>query len=795
MHNENHTTKRPPRRGPGMGPAPAEKAKDFKSAVKRLFKELKDFRPLIAFALILAALSSILSIIAPNKLSDLTDKISEGLVINTKNFEEITEKVTENLGEEQLKTTIPAILAINLNEETTKEVMTSSTIEEAEKQKFQNMLASLQTEDGQKEMLNTLSELSDETLKIILPTSNYQDKTINTEDKIQLLRTIQIFSNQDNTKDTNIIIPESLQNILFTEFTIDGETISPKDQANYLSVLGTLNKKDATTKELYGKLDQLPANIKKVIEPTMNMDGIKKIALFLTIIYLCSALFNYIESISMTNVANKFARKLRSNISNKINKLPLKYFDRHQSGDILSRVTNDVDTIAQSMNQSLSTLVSAITLFVGTVIMMFVTNWIMAITAIVSSLLGFIFMFAILGKSQKYFVARQVELGNLNSHIEEVYSGLNVVKAYNGKKESDQKFDELNKKVYECNRKSQFLSGLMHPMMNFIGNFGYVAVCIVGALLTMNDLTTFGVIVAFIMYIRLFTSPLSQIAQAMTSLQSTAAASERVFEFMDEEEMSSQKQIKKVLDKKKVKGKIEFENVVFKYDGNDTPTIKNFSAIAKPGQKVAIVGPTGAGKTTMVNLLMKFYEINSGDIKIDGVSTKELTRENIHDLFTMVLQDTWLFNGTIKENIIYNRKNVTDKQVEEVCKTVGVSHFINTLSEGYDSIINDNDSVSAGQRQLITIARGMIEDAPFLILDEATSNVDTRTEELVQKAMDKLTEGRTSFIIAHRLSTIKNADLILVMKDGNIIETGTHNQLLKKNGFYAELYNSQFQNE
>ena len=795
MHNENHTTKRPPRRGPGMGPAPAEKAKDFKSAVKRLFKELKDFRPLIAFALILAALSSILSIIAPNKLSDLTDKISEGLVINTKNFEEITEKVTENLGEEQLKTTIPTILAINLNEETTKEVMTSSTIEEAEKQKFQNMLASLQTEDGQKEMMNTLSELSDETLKIILPTSNYQDKTINTEDKIQLLRTIQIFSNQDNTKDTNIIIPESLQNILFTEFTIDGEIISPKDQANYLSVLGTLNKKDATTKELYGKLDQLPANIKKVIEPTMNMDGIKKIALFLTIIYLCSALFNYIESISMTNVANKFARKLRSNISNKINKLPLKYFDRHQAGDILSRVTNDVDTIAQSMNQSLSTLVSAITLFVGTVIMMFVTNWIMAITAIVSSLLGFIFMFAILGKSQKYFVARQVELGNLNSHIEEVYSGLNVVKAYNGKKESDQKFDELNKKVYECNRKSQFLSGLMHPMMNFIGNFGYVAVCIVGALLTMNDLTTFGVIVAFIMYVRLFTSPLSQIAQAMTSLQSTAAASERVFEFMDEEEMSNQKQIKKVLDKKKVKGKIEFENVVFKYDGNDTPTIKNFSAIAKPGQKVAIVGPTGAGKTTMVNLLMKFYEINSGDIKIDGVSTKELTRENIHELFTMVLQDTWLFNGTIKENIIYNRKNVTDKQVEEVCKTVGVSHFINTLSEGYDSIINDNDSVSAGQRQLITIARGMIEDAPFLILDEATSNVDTRTEELVQKAMDKLTEGRTSFIIAHRLSTIKNADLILVMKDGNIIETGTHNQLLKKNGFYAELYNSQFQNE
>ena len=445
------------------------------------------------------------------------------------------------------------------------------------------------------------------------------------------------------------------------------------------------------------------------------------------------------------------------------------------------------------MNQSLSTLVSAITLFIGTIIMMFVTNWIMAITAIVSSLLGFVFMFLILGKSQKYFTARQVELGNLNSHIEEIYSGLNVVKAYNGKKESDQKFDELNKKVYECNRKRQFLSGLMPPMMNFIGNFGYVAVCIVGALLTMNDLTTFGVIVAFIAYVRLFTSPLSQIAQAMTSLQSTAAASERVFEFLDEEEMPSEENKTKVLDRKKVKGKIEFNQVVFQYDGNDKPTIHNFSAVAKPGQKVAIVGPTGAGKTTMVNLLMKFYEINGGDIKIDGVSINDLTRENVHSLFTMVLQDTWLFNGTIKENIIYNRENINMGRVEEVCDTVGISHFINTLSDGYDTVISDNDSVSAGQRQLITIARGMLSNSPFLILDEATSNVDTRTEELVQKAMDKLTEGKTSFIIAHRLSTIKNADLILVMKDGNIVEQGKHNELIKKNGFYADIYNSQFQ--
>ena len=425
--------------------------------------------------------------------------------------------------------------------------------------------------------------------------------------------------------------------------------------------------------------------------------------------------------------------------------------------------------------------------------MMFVTNWILAITAIVASLIGFIGMILILKKSQKYFVARQENLGNLNGHIEEVYSGLNVVKAYNGRKKADEEFDKLNQKVCDSNRKSQFFSGLMMPIMNFIGNFGYVAVCIVGALLAADGSISFGVIVAFITYVRLFTSPLSQIAQAMTSLQSTAAASERVFEFVDEEEMTNQSNITKTLDRKDVKGKIEFKNVVFQYDNNDKPTIKDFTATALPGQKVAIVGPTGAGKTTMVNLLMKFYNINSGDIKIDGVSTKDLTRENIHDLFTMVLQDTWLFNGTIKENIIYNRQNVTDEMVKEVCKEVGLHHFIKTLPNGYDSKISDNDSVSAGQRQLLTIARGMIHDAPFLILDEATSNVDTRTEELVQKAMDKLTEGKTSFIIAHRLSTIKNADLILVMKDGNIIEQGNHEQLIAQKGFYADLYNSQFE--
>ena len=531
----------------------------------------------------------------------------------------------------------------------------------------------------------------------------------------------------------------------------------------------------------------------QIIMPEINMDAIKSIAISLVILYLFSAICTFIQSICMTEVANNFARSLRTRISVKINKLPLSYFDRHRSGDTLSRVTNDVDTIAQTMNQSLGTLVSNITLFLGSIIMMFYTNWIMALTAILSSLLGFMGMFAVLAKSQKYFVAKQEELGNLNGHIEEVYSGLNVVKAYNGKKESDKKFDEYNQKVCEANRKSQFLSGIMQPIMNFIGNFGYVAVCIVGALLTMNNIISFGVIIAFITYVRLFTNPLSQIAQSMTSLQSTAAASERVFEFLDEKEMADQSKINKTLDKNNVKGKIEFDNVVFQYDNNDKPTIKNFTATAEPGQKIAIVGPTGAGKTTMVNLLMKFYDINSGDIRIDGVSTKELSRENIHSLFTMVLQDTWLFEGTVKENIIYNQKNVSDERVKEVCKEVGLDHFIRTLPKGYDSYLSENDSVSAGQRQLLTIARGMIQDSPFLILDEATSNVDTRTEELVQVAMDKLTEGRTSFIIAHRLSTIKNADLILVMKDGNIVEQGNHEQLMAKNGAYAELYNSQFE--
>lgn len=578
---------------------------------------------------------------------------------------------------------------------------------------------------------------------------------------------------------------------LVNEFKYKGVLISKEDQIKFIDILSEM-KNNKVTDDSLKKLDEMPKSIKTFIEPKMNMNSLKTKSIILAIIYLLNSLFVYIEGIIMAYVGIGYSKKLRQNISRKINKLPLKYFDTHETGDVLSRVTNDVDTIGINMSNTITSLVTNVTLFLGSIVMMFVTNPIMALTAISASILGFILSFFLLKKSQKYFVQRQKELGDLNGHIEEIYSGHNVVKAYNGEESALLEFDQINERLYDCNRKSQFLSGIMQPLMNFIGNFGYVAVCVVGALLVMNGKTTFGVIVAFMIYVRLFTNPLSRIAQAMTTMQSILAAAERVFEFTSEEELADESHIKGKIEKKDAKGNIEFKNVSFGYTPDKT-IIKNFSAKIKAGEKIAIVGPTGAGKTTMVNLLMKFYEINSGDIIIDGESIKNLTRENIHDLFCMVLQNTWLFDGSIKDNIRYNSDDISDETIWEACRIVGIDHFINTLPDGIDSLVGDNDIISSGQKQLLTIARGMIEDAPFLILDEATSNVDTRTEELVQKAMDKLTKGRTSFIIAHRLSTIKNADLILVMNEGNIVEQGNHEDLLKKNGFYAKLYNSQFQ--
>lgn len=651
-----------------------EKVKDFKGTLIRIFNNLKKWKYILILSCILAMFGAILSTIAPNKLADVTDVITNGIKPNINNIEIINKAIINNKEHKEIE--------------------------------------------------------------------------------------------------------------------IDGVTINVKDQQEYLKVLSNIDK-NTSNEELIKKLDELPKSIKKIIEPKMNKKDLKKKSIILGIIYILQSLFSYIVGIMMSYVGIGYSKKLRNIVNKKINKLPLRYFDNHETGDILSRVTNDIDIIGINMSNNITSLVTNITLFLGSIIMMFVTNYIMALTAIFSSIFGFIGSFVILKKSQKYFVSRQKEIGKLNGHIEEIYSGHNVVKAYNGEKEALEEFNKINDKLYNSNRKSQFLSGIMQPLMTFIGNFGYVAVCVVGALLVMNNKTTFGVIVAFMIYIKLFTNPLSRLAQSMTSMQLIAAAAERVYEFMDEEEVSNELDIKDKLNKKDAVGNIEFKNVRFGYEKNKI-IIKDFNAKVKHGQKIAIVGPTGAGKTTMVNLLMKFYEINSGDIIIDNKSIKDLSRENIHNLFTMVLQDTWLFDGTIKENLLFNNKKISDEKLWEICKQVEIDHFIKTLPGGMDSMINDNDSISLGQKQLLTIARGMIADAPFLILDEATSNVDTRTEELVQKAMDKLMNGKTSFIIAHRLSTIKNADLILVMKDGNIIEQGTHEELIKKKGFYEELYSSQF---
>lgn len=542
-----------------------------------------------------------------------------------------------------------------------------------------------------------------------------------------------------------------------------------------------------------GKVRDIINEITIGLTSTINMEVIKDITLFLAVMYILGAIFHYVEAYLMAIMTNKLSKNLRNKISVKINKIPLKYFDSTSYGDILSRVTNDVDTISRTLSESVSDLVSSIVLFIGVVLVMFITNPVMAITGILASLIGFSLLAFILAKSQKYYEIQQKELGNLNGHIEEAYSGHNVVKVYNNVENSKDEFEKINEKMFNSSIKSHFLSGLMPPIMGFIGNFGYVAICIVGSILVINGKINVATIVSFMMYTRLFTSPLSTIAQGFIELQSAAAASERVSEFLSESELEDESSKTLVLDRNKVEGNIEFNHVVFGYD-DDKNIIKDFNVSVEKGEKVAIVGPTGAGKTTMVNLLMRFYEIKNGSITIDGVNTKDITRENVHDLFCMVLQDTWVFEGTIKENIIYNRKNITDNEVEDACRVVGLDHFIKTLPLGYDTVLGDIESLSAGQKQLLTIARGMLSDAPFLILDEATSSVDTRTEELVQKAMDALTKGRTSFIIAHRLSTIKNADLILVMKDGNIIEQGSHNELMEKNGFYTELYNSQFQN-
>ena len=538
------------------------------------------------------------------------------------------------------------------------------------------------------------------------------------------------------------------------------------------------------------KLSDLTKVITEGIATGIDMERVKSIGLTLVAFYVGSAILSFGQQFIMATVTQNVTKQLRSDISGKINRLPMAYYNKTSTGDVLSRVTNDVDMISQSMNQSIGNLVSAVALFFGSLIMMFKTNVIMTLTAVIATMIGFGLMSLITSHSQKYFSRQQANLGALNGHIEEIYSGHTVVKAYNGEKNAKKVFDELNNNLRDSAFKAQSLSGLMQPLMAFIGNFGYVAVCVMGAVLTTKGYIGFEVIVAFMMYIRLFTQPLAQIAQATQSLQSAAAAGERVFAFLGAEEMSDESD--KTEELGKAEGYVDFEHVKFGYEDTDKIIIHDFSAKAKPGQKIAIVGPTGAGKTTLVNLLMRFHEIQSGDIKIDGISTRDMKREEVRSQFCMVLQDTWLFEGTVRENLVYNTENISEEKIEAACKAVGLDHFIRTLPHGYDTILNDQVSLSQGQKQQLTIARAMIADKPMLILDEATSSVDTRTELQIQKAMDALMQNRTSFVIAHRLSTIKNADLILVLKDGDIIESGNHEELLAKGGFYADLYNSQF---
>lgn len=537
------------------------------------------------------------------------------------------------------------------------------------------------------------------------------------------------------------------------------------------------------------KLKEMTDTMTKGLAGNIDLDKIGSIAMTLALLYIGGALVSYAASFIVSTLIQRFSQRLRNAIADKINKVPLKYFDSHAQGDTLSRVTNDVDLMTQSFNQSLVTMVASIVLLIGSIFMMIKTNGLLAVTAIGSVFAGFLLIGLIMARSQPLFKKQQKNLADVSGYVEEIYSGHNVVTSYNARRESKEAFEKLNQDLFSSMWKSQFFSGIMMPMMQFIGNFGYVMVCIVGARMAINGDITMGTIVAFMTYVRIFTQPISQIAQGITQLQSANAAMGRVFEFLDEEEMEVEDAKAKQLDK--VKGDVAFENIFFGYNPDKT-IIHDFSAKAKPGQKIAIVGPTGAGKTTMVNLLMRFYEINKGRISIDGVNIHDMKRSEVHDAFSMVLQDTWLFEGTVKENLIFNQEHITDEQVLAAAKAVGVHHYIKTLPKGYDTVLDDSVTLSVGQKQLMTIARALLKDSPLLILDEATSSVDTRTEELIQKAMDKLMEGRTSFVIAHRLSTIRNADLILVMKDGNIIEQGNHQELMTQNGFYADLYNSQF---
>ena len=716
------------------------KPKDLVGTWKKLLGYCRRYLAVFMIAILCAAAGTVLTLIGPDKLSEMTDTITAGITPNTEALTELTEAVSENAAANMQE--VSTAIAANLQSSTPKAItVNGSEISLADQQATLSILAGVDDPDAA------------------------------------------------TMQDAMAQLPDAVTAALYSDVTIDGQTISAADQRAAMDIMSGIDPEES--EDALEAMDKLPDSVYSLIAPSIDMDKVQQIGFILVTFYALSYLFSAIQGWITAGVTQRVSQQLRGDISRKINRLPMAFYNRTSTGDILSRVTNDVDLISQSLNQSIGNLITSVILLFGSLLMMLITNLWMTLTAILASLLGFVVMFAIMGRSQKYFARQQRHLGALNGHIEEMYTGHTVVKAYNGEAAAQQTFDQMNDKLRESGFRAQTLAGMMMPVMTFVGNLGYVAVCVVGGAMALNDMISFGVIVAFMMYVRYFTQPLSQIAQAVQSLQSAAAAGERVFEFLEAEEMPDESGKKS--DIGAVQGTVDFDHVRFGYEATNKIVIHDFSAHAKPGQKIAIVGPTGAGKTTMVNLLMRFHDIQSGEIRIDGVPTNEMTREAVREQFCMVLQDTWLFEGTLRENLIYCTENVSDEKMIAACKAVGLDHFIRTLPKGYDTVVGDQLSLSQGQKQQLTIARAMIADKPMLILDEATSSVDTRTEQQIQSAMDKLMENRTSFVIAHRLSTIRNADLILVMNQGDIVESGTHEELLAKGGFYADLYNSQFE--
>lgn len=777
-----------PGHGSFHGARAGEKPKDLIGSWKKLISYSRRYIMLLVVAILCASIGTVFTLIGPNKLADLTDTITAGIAPDEQKIEQVVTEISTNTQAnlEELITKMTAV--VSDREKLAKSFTTllnSGELSVSDLEKIQNPDATFN------DYLQELLSLPENVLEKIFPEVTVKGKRLSTADKVETLVLLTEINPEDKDDFQRVMrkLPNRVKEIICTEIAIDGVRISSADQ---IWVMNNLTEMKTKNSELdLQALDKLPVSVSKIISSSIDMKAVIQIGLTLVVLYVLSFLLSVFQGLIMATVTQKISKQMRSDITKKINRLPMWQVNRMSTGDILSRVTNDVDTIGQSLNMSVGNLLTSTVLFLGCLVMMVITDIWMTLATVLSSLLGFFLTFVIMGKSQKYFVRQQRYLGQINGHIEEMYTGHTVVKAYNGEEETQKTFDEMNRHLRDSGFKAQCLSSMMMPIMFFTGNLGYVAVCVVGSALVVEGKIGFGVIVAFMMYVRYFSQALSQLAQSAQSIQSAAAAGERVFEFLETEEMKTE--TPQLISVPKIKGQVEFKQVRFGYEDSGKTIIHNFSALAKPGQKIAIVGPTGAGKTTIVNLLMRFHEIQGGQIFIDGIALNQMSRETLRSLFCMVLQETWLFEGTVRENLIYNTPGVSESQLVHACQEVGIDHFIRTLPDGYDTVLNDQVNLSQGQKQQLTIARAMIADKPMLILDEATSSVDTRTELQIQAAMDKLMQNRTAFVIAHRLSTIKNSDLILVMQNGDIIESGTHEELLAQQGFYAQLYNTQFE--